>query len=77
MTPEALAENGLDVVLCSSEPFPFHKKDKFTAELEDALPDTPVEVVDGQPFSWYGPRLLDTPTYLRDLRERLPTPRAA
>ena len=77
VTPEALAENGLDVVLCSSEPFPFHKKDKFTADLEDALPDMPVEVVDGQPFSWYGPRLLDTPAYLHDLRERLPTPRAA
>lgn len=77
VTPGVLAENDLEVVLCSSEPFPFHKKDKFTADLEDALPDTPVEIVDGQPFSWYGPRLLDTPAYLRDLRERLPTPRAA
>jgi ABC-type Fe3+-hydroxamate transport system substrate-binding protein len=77
VTPQALAENGLDVVLCSSEPFPFHEKDQFTADLEDALPNTPVEIVDGQPFSWYGPRLLDTPAYLRDLRERLSTPRAA
>ncbi len=73
----ALAEENLDVVLCSSEPFPFHEKDKFTADLEAALPDTPVEIVDGQPFSWYGPRLLDTPSYLQELRERLPTPRAA
>lgn len=77
VTPEALAERDLDVVLCSSEPFPFHKKDKFTADLRTALPDTSVEIVDGQPFSWYGPRLLDTPAYLRELRERLPTPRAA
>jgi ABC-type Fe3+-hydroxamate transport system substrate-binding protein len=73
----ALAEQDLDVVLCSSEPFPFHQKDEFTAEIEDALPDTPVEVVDGQPFSWYGPRLLDTPSYLTELRERLPSPRTA
>jgi ABC-type Fe3+-hydroxamate transport system substrate-binding protein len=72
-----LAEQDLDVLLCSSEPFPFHKKEKFTAGLREALPNTPVEVVDGQPFSWYGPRLLDTPSYLKDLRERLPTPRAA
>jgi len=77
VTPKALAERDLDVVLCSSEPFPFHKKDTFTADLRDALLDIPVEVVDGQPFSWYGPRLLDTPAYLTELRERLPTPRAA
>jgi len=71
---EKLAEQDVDVVLCSSEPFPFHQKDKFTADLEEALPDTTVEVVDGQPFSWYGPRLLDTPAYLKALRERLPSP---
>jgi ABC-type Fe3+-hydroxamate transport system substrate-binding protein len=72
-----LAEQDLDVVLCASEPFPFHQKEAFTDDLRDALPDTPVELVDGQPFSWYGPRLLDTPSYLTELRETLPTPRAA
>ena len=72
---DTLADQEVDVVLCSSEPFPFHQKDKFTAEIEEALPDTRVEVVDGQPFSWYGPRLLDTPSYLTELRERLPSPR--
>jgi len=75
--PDALADRDLDVLLCSSEPFPFHKKDRFTADLRTALPDTPIEVVDGQPFSWYGPRLLDTPAYLTNLRERLPTPHTA
>lgn len=68
-----LGGEDIDVVLCSSEPFPFHKKDKFTADIEEALPDTPIEVVDGQPFSWYGPRLLETPSYLKELRETLPT----
>lgn len=72
-----LADMDLDVVLCASEPFPFHKKkDKFTADLREAVSETPVAVVDGQPFSWYGPRLLETPSYLKTLRERLPTPRA-
>ena len=74
---EALVETSPDILFCSSEPFPFHKKDEFTADLRAALPDTAVAVVDGQPFSWYGPRLLDTPAYLKDLRERLPSPRAA
>jgi ABC-type Fe3+-hydroxamate transport system substrate-binding protein len=77
VTVEELAERDLDVVLCSSEPFPFHKKDTFTADLREGLPDTPIEIVDGQPFSWYGPRLLNTPSYLTDLRDRLPTPSPA
>ncbi len=74
---KAISEQDPDLVLCASEPFPFHEKDKFTADLREALPSTAVEIVDGQPFSWYGPRLLDTPTYLKELRERLPTVRAA
>lgn len=74
---ELLAETSADVILCSSEPFPFHKKDKFTEDLQAALPDTPLEIVDGQPFSWYGPRLLHTPAYLKSLRTRLPTPHLA
>jgi len=77
VTVNALADKNPDVILCSSEPFPFHQKDKFTADLRKALPDTPIEIVDGQPFSWYGPRLLDTPSYLTELRERLPTPQTA
>ena len=76
VTVDDLVAQDPDVVLCSSEPFPFHKKDEFTADLRAALPDTPIEIVDGQPFSWYGPRLLHTPAYLTDLRERLPSPRA-
>jgi ABC-type Fe3+-hydroxamate transport system substrate-binding protein len=77
VTLDTLAEMNLDLLLCSSEPFPFHQKEEFTQELRDALPHTSVEVVDGQPFSWYGPRLLDTPTYLKELRERLSLPKAA
>ena len=71
----ALAETELDVVLCGTEPFPFHQKDRFTDNLRDALPNTPVEVVDGQAFSWYGPRLLDTPPYLETLRKTISVPR--
>ncbi|PEN10400.1 cobalamin-binding protein [Longibacter salinarum] len=66
-----IAEANPDVVLCSSEPFPFHQKERFTQDIREAIPDTPVEIVDGQLFSWYGSRLLDAPDYLRDLIRRL------
>lgn len=66
-----LADRDLDVVLCATEPFPFHQKDTFTADIDAALPDTPIEIVDGQAFSWYGSRLLDAPAYLQDLRASL------
>jgi ABC-type Fe3+-hydroxamate transport system substrate-binding protein len=75
VTLDTLADADLDVVLCGSEPFPFDQKAHFTASLREALPNTPVEVVDGQVFSWYGPRLLDTPAYLKQLRASLPVPR--
>ncbi|HHP7239473.1 helical backbone metal receptor [Longibacter sp.] len=77
VTLTQIADAEPDVVLCSSEPFPFHQKDTFTADLREALPDTPIEIVDGQLFSWYGPRLLDTPSYLVDLSEEWSTGRSA
>ena len=57
-----------DVVLLSSEPFPF-REDHY-AEFHDALPGVSLHLVDGELFSWYGPRLLQTPAYLRSLREQ-------
>jgi len=66
-----LADLDLDVVLCATEPFPFHQKEAFTADIEAALPDTPVEIVDGQAFSWYGSRLLEAPAYLQEFRASL------
>jgi ABC-type Fe3+-hydroxamate transport system substrate-binding protein len=72
-----LADLDLDVVLCATEPFPFHQKDAFTDDIEAALPDTPVEIVDGQAFSWYGSRLLDAPAYLKEFRTSLAPRRQA
>ena len=71
ITRDDLAAADLDAILCSTEPFPFHQKDVYTNDLRAACPDTPVRMVDGQLFSWYGPRLLDTPAYLRELRATL------
>ena len=71
VTLDEIAAREPDVVLCSSEPFPFHQKERFTQEIRDALPNTRVEIVDGQLFSWYGPRLLETPAYLDRLQSNL------
>jgi ABC-type Fe3+-hydroxamate transport system substrate-binding protein len=70
VTVDDLAASGAQLVLCSSEPFPFHQKERFTADLRASL-DAHVEIADGQLFSWYGSRLLDTPQYLGSLRERV------
>lgn len=50
-----------DLILLSSEPFPF--KDKHIAELKAILPSVEVQIVDGAYFSWYGSRLLNSVPY--------------
>lgn len=47
-----------DVILLSSEPFPF--KQKHIDELALIFPNTPIRLVDGEAFSWYGTRFLKT-----------------
>jgi ABC-type Fe3+-hydroxamate transport system substrate-binding protein len=51
-----------DMVLLSSEPFPFKKK--HIQELRDFGLTSEVKVVDGAFFSWYGSHLLGTVNYL-------------
>lgn len=60
-----------DVILLSSEPFPFKKK--HIIELKKELPQTKITIVNGEMFSWYGSRLLYTPAYLKSLAEQLNT----
>lgn len=45
-----------DVILLSSEPFPF--KEKHIQEISEACPGSSVLLVDGEWFSWYGSRML-------------------
>lgn len=69
LTIEALQSLNPDLLLLSSEPFPFTKKHlNFYREL---LPNTRVKLVDGEAFSWYGTRLLKTQRYLQDLIHEL------
>jgi ABC-type Fe3+-hydroxamate transport system substrate-binding protein len=56
-----IAELSPEVILLSSEPYPF--KEKHIAELQALVPDARIMLVDGELFSWYGSRLLRSPDY--------------
>lgn len=62
-------------ILLSSEPYPFAQK--HLAEVQAAVPGAQVELVDGELFSWYGSRLLQSPAYFQALIDGfIPTPLA-
>ncbi len=54
-----------DRLFLSSEPFPF--KEKHIAHFQELLPNTKIELVDGEMFSWYGSRLQQAPDYFHSL----------
>lgn len=56
ITLNNLVKHNPDLVLLSSEPFPF--KEKHLAEVEQVLPTTRVLLVEGEWFSWYGSHML-------------------
>jgi ABC-type Fe3+-hydroxamate transport system substrate-binding protein len=60
---------GCQLLLLSSEPFPF--KQKHIDELQPLLPDTKIILVDGELFSWYGSRLLKAPGYFLQLQNQI------
>jgi ABC-type Fe3+-hydroxamate transport system substrate-binding protein len=55
------------VVLLSSEPFPFRQK--HLQQLQSLLPEMKVILVDGEMFSWYGSRLAEAPAYFAKLNK--------
>ncbi|MBS0031928.1 helical backbone metal receptor [Chitinophaga sp. 22321] len=65
VTAAQLASSGCELVLLSSEPYPF--REKHIAELRAILPAARIMLVDGEMFSWYGSRLLEASTYLKNL----------
>ncbi len=58
-----------DLVLLSSEPFPFGEThlDLF----RERYPGAQIRVVDGEAFSWYGSKLMESPAYFRELLGKL------
>ncbi|NCD70148.1 ABC transporter substrate-binding protein [Mucilaginibacter agri] len=64
-----LAELNPDVVLLSSEPYPF--KQRHVDEFKSMLPNARVLLVDGEMFSWYGSRLQFASKYFAEIIKML------
>ena len=69
---ETLAEARPEIILLSSEPYPF--REKHLKEIQAVCPDARVRLVDGELFSWYGSRLLHSAAYFRELSRQLQSP---
>lgn len=54
-----------DLIILSSEPYPFTKHQQETFSLE--FPFAKVELADGEMFSWYGSRMLNAARYFQDI----------
>ena len=65
LTDQAIRDLSPEVILLSSEPFPF--REKHLNELSQLLPHAKILLVDGKLFSWYGSRLIKAPEYFNSL----------
>lgn len=65
LTIDAIRQSKCDVLLLSSEPYPF--KQMHLDELKHQLPGTKVWLVNGELFSWYGSLLMEAPHYFKEL----------
>ena len=65
VTFEQLRNDPPDLLLLSSEPFPF--REKHIQELQEATGLSRMLLVDGEYFSWYGSRLKNAISYFKSL----------
>ncbi len=68
-TLHELSEAEPDVILLSSEPYPF--REKHIDEVEMACPASRILPVDGEWFSWYGSRMLPSFKKLNSFRKAI------
>ncbi len=68
VTAADLSEVNPDVIMLSSEPFPFTEKHRD--EFQTLVAGAQVLLVDGMAFSWYGSRLREIPHYLAEVASR-------
>lgn len=66
---EEIQQLNPEVILLSSEPFPF--KQQHVEEIESEFPKSKVFLVDGEMFSWYGSRLIKAVPYFRSFLNQL------
>ncbi len=69
ITLQALAELKPELIFLSSEPYPF--SEKHIKEVQDAIPEAKIILIDGEMFSWYGSRLVKAVQYLFQLQKEL------
>lgn len=65
---EQLRSSDLEVILLSSEPYPFKEKD---AEEIERITNKKVINVDGEISSWYGSRMLRIASYVQELKKKI------
>ncbi len=65
ISEEELQHEQPEVLLLSSEPFPFNEK--HITHFRKLLPQSKIILADGEMFSWYGSRLVQAPNYFRQL----------
>ncbi len=70
-TVEEIERLAPEVVLLSSEPYPF--AERHVQEFANRLPGSKVRLVDGEAFSWYGARMLPAADTLQQLLRELST----
>lgn len=66
ISEEELKSSGANLILLSSEPFPF--REKHVKFFQNICPTAVINMVDGTYFSWYGSRLLPAIRYFANLR---------
>lgn len=68
-TIEQMKEAQCEILMLSSEPYPFaHKHLEY---FKKELPETKIILVDGEMFSWYGSRLINAPAYFQQLQQEI------
>ena len=77
LSPEALGDLDVEVVLLSSEPFPFAERHRDELAAVVGCDRARVVLVDGQLLSWHGVRTINGLRYARSLRAELGTEREA
>ena len=65
VTIDDIKESGCELLLLSSEPYPF--TEKHQKQIAGLLPGIKVMLSDGEMFSWYGSRMLQAPAYFEKL----------
>lgn len=66
---DELKHTNCGLILLSSEPYPF--KEKHINEIQSAMPNAKVMLVDGEMFSWYGSRLVKAVQYFFEFQKEL------